>query len=132
MPLLERAIEENPNNAQAGRRSAPPACAGNAISNPPSRRCAADCAHQPDRLPSLGLAHGAIQWPGPPEPAREALDAAQGACRSDAKFYPARIVLALLTKLGKEAEALKALAERAQPPEPTRRPKCGFSPPTVS
>jgi tetratricopeptide (TPR) repeat protein len=42
----------------------------------------------------------------------EALDAAQGACRSDAKFYPARIVLSMvLTKLGKDADAVKALAE---------------------
>ncbi|MCB1943095.1 MAG: hypothetical protein KDI53_13800, partial [Candidatus Accumulibacter sp.] len=42
----------------------------------------------------------------------EALDAAHGACRSDAKFYPARIVLAMvLAKLGKASEAAEALAE---------------------
>jgi uncharacterized membrane-anchored protein len=42
----------------------------------------------------------------------EALAAAQGACRADSKFYPAQIVLALvLAKLGKEADAVKAITE---------------------
>jgi Tfp pilus assembly protein PilF len=42
----------------------------------------------------------------------QALDAGQDACRADSKFYPAQIILAVvLTKLGKEAEAMKALNE---------------------
>lgn len=42
----------------------------------------------------------------------EALDAARAACRSDARFYPARLVHAMvLAKLGRDPEAAKALAE---------------------
>jgi DNA-binding SARP family transcriptional activator/Tfp pilus assembly protein PilF len=42
----------------------------------------------------------------------EALEAAQSACRSDAWFYPARLVQAMvLEKLGRQPEAAKALAE---------------------
>jgi len=111
LPLLERAIEENPNNAQAWaalgathllRRQYEPGVEslrrGLRISPTDYRRSV--------WLTALagGLAH-LKQFD-------EALAAAQGACRADSKFYPAQIVLAMvLTKLGREAEAVKALTE---------------------
>jgi adenylate cyclase len=111
MPLLERAIEENPNNAQAWaalgatqllRRQYEPAVEslrrGLRISPTDYRRS----------VWLTALASGLVRL----EKLDEALAAAQSACRADPKFYPAQIVLALvLAKLGKEAEALKALTE---------------------
>ena len=111
VPLLERAIEENPNNAQAW------AALGAARLLQMQFEPAVEALRRGLRTSPTdyrrsvwltALSSGLVRL----NRLDEALDAAQGACRSDAKFYPARIVLALvLTKLGKEAEALKALAE---------------------
>ncbi len=111
LPLLERAIEENPNNAQAWaalgaaqllRRQYEPAVEslrrGLRISPTDYRRSV--------WLTALARALVRIGK------LDQALGAAQDACRADAKFYPAQILLAVvLTKLGKQAEAVKALAE---------------------
>jgi len=111
LPLLERAIEENPNNAQAWaalgaaqllRRQYEPAVEslrrGLRISPTDYRRSV--------WLTALARA---LMRTGKLD---EALAAAQDACRADAKFYPAQILLAMvLTKLGKETEAVKALTE---------------------
>jgi DNA-binding SARP family transcriptional activator len=111
VPLLERAIEENPNNAQAWaalgaiqllRRQCELGVEslrrGLRISPTDYRRS----------VWLTALAGGLVYL----ERIDEALAAAQGACRADSKFYPAQIVLAVvLTKLGKEAEALRALTE---------------------
>jgi len=111
VPLLERAIEENPNNAQAWAalgatrllqmqfEPAVEALRRGLRTSPTDYRRSVWLT----ALCSSLLRLNRIE---------EALDAAQGACRSDAKFYPARIVLSLvLTKLGRDAEAAKALAE---------------------
>lgn len=111
LPLLERAIEDNPNNAQAWaalgaaqllRRQYEPAVEalrrGLRISPTDYRRSVWFTA-----LASALVRTGELD---------QALPAAQDACRADAKFYPAQIVLALvLTKLGKGADAVKALTE---------------------
>jgi TolB-like protein len=111
LPLLERAIEENPNNAQAWaalgaaqllRRQYEPAVEslqrGLRISPTDYRRSVWLTA-----LTRALVKMGKLD---------QALAAAQEACRADAKFYPAQILLALvLAKLGNEAEAVKALAE---------------------
>ncbi len=111
MPLLERAIEENPNNAQAWaalgaaqllRRQYKPAVEslqrGLRISPTDYRRSVWLTA-----LARALILTGKID---------QALTAAQDACRADAKFYPAQILLAVvLMKLGKEAEAVEALGE---------------------
>jgi len=111
LSLLERAIEENPNNAQAWsalgatqllRQKYEPGVEslrrGLRISPTDYRRS----------VWLTALAGGLIRLEKPDE----ALAAAQSACRADSKFYPAQIVLALvLAKLGKEAEAVKALTE---------------------
>jgi len=110
-PLLERAIEENPNNAQAWAalganrllqlqfESAVDALRRGLRTSPTDYRRSVWLA---------ALSSGLIRL----NRLDEALDAAQGACRSDAKFYPARIVLAMvLTKLGRSDEAVVALAE---------------------
>ncbi len=111
VPLLERAIEENPNNAQAW-------AALGAIQLL-RRQCelgVESLRHGLNISPTdyrrsvwlTALAGGLVYL----ERADEALAAAQGACRADSKFYPAQIVLAVvLTKLGKKAEALRALTE---------------------
>jgi TolB-like protein len=110
-PLLERAIEENPNNAQAW-------CAlgtiqllrGQFDSGVGSLRHGLRISPTDFRrsLWLTALAGGLTQL----EKLDDALVAAEGACRADSKFYPPQIVLALvLMKLGKEAEALKALTE---------------------
>lgn len=110
-PLLERAIEENSNNAQAWaalgatqllREQYEPAVEslqrGLRISPTDYRRS----------VWLTVLARGLVHL----ERFDQALTAAQGACRADSKFYPAQIVLAVVrTKLGKEAEAVKALTE---------------------
>jgi adenylate cyclase len=55
----------------------------------------------------------------------EALEAAQAACRSDVNFYPPRVVLAgVLARLGRDGEAAKALAE-------AKRLRPELSPPEV-
>jgi TolB-like protein/Tfp pilus assembly protein PilF len=111
LPLLERAIEENPNNAQAWaalgaaqllRRQYEPSVEslqrGLRISPTDYRRSV-----------WLTALAGALVRMGKPD---QALAAARDACRADTKFYPAQILLAMvLTKLGKEAAAVKALAE---------------------
>lgn len=111
VPLLERAIEENPNNAQAWaalgaaqllRRQYKPSVEslqrGLRISPTDYRRS----------VWLTALARALIRI----GQLDQALDAARSACRADAKFYPAQILLAvILTKLGKEVEAVKALTE---------------------
>ncbi len=111
LPLLERAIEENPNNAQAWaalgaaqllRRQYEPAVEslrrGLRISPTDYRRS----------VWLTALARALVRTGN----LDQALAAAQDACRADAKFYPAQILLAVvLTKLGKETEAVRALAE---------------------
>lgn len=111
LPLLERAVEENPGNAQAWaalgathllrRRFEAGVEAlrrGLRISPTDYRRA----------LWLTALAGGLARL----NRLDEALEAAQGACRSDAKFYPARIVLALVhARAGRAQEAAKALAE---------------------
>ncbi|MCC7325734.1 MAG: tetratricopeptide repeat protein [Burkholderiales bacterium] len=110
-PLLERAIEDNPNNAQAWAalganrllqmqfESAIEALRRGLRTSPTDYRRSVWLS---------ALSSGLIRL----NRLDEALDAAQGACRSDAKFYPARIVHAMvLTKLGRDAEAVGALAE---------------------
>jgi len=105
------AIEENPNNAQAWaalgaaqllRRQYEPAVEalrrGLRISPTDYRRSVWLTA-----LASALVRTGKLD---------QALSATQDACRADAKFYPAQIVQALvLTKLGKAADAVKALTE---------------------
>ena len=111
LPLLERAIEENPNNAQAWaalgaaqllrrqyEQSVESLRRGLRISPTDYRRSV-----------WLTALTGALVHIGKFD---QALAAAQDACRADAKFYPAQILLAVvLTKLGKHAEAAKGLAE---------------------
>jgi DNA-binding SARP family transcriptional activator len=111
VPLLERAIEENPNNAQAW------AALGAARLLQMQFEPAVEALRRGLRTSPTdyrrsvwltALSSGLVRL----NRLDEALDAAQGACRSDAKFYPARIVLSMvLTKLGKDADAVKALAE---------------------
>ncbi|WP_291995521.1 BTAD domain-containing putative transcriptional regulator [Candidatus Accumulibacter sp. ACC003] len=111
VPLLERAIEENPNNAQAWAALGATrllqmqfAAAVEAL-----RRGLRTSPTDYRRSVWLtALASGLVRL----NRLDEALDAAQGACRSDAKFYPARIVLAMvLAKLERDGEARKALAD---------------------
>jgi TolB-like protein len=111
LPLLERAIEENPNNAQAWaalgaaqllRHQYEPSIEalrrGLRISPTDYRRSVWLTA-----LTRALVRTGKLD---------QALAAAHDACRADAKFFPAQILLAVvLTKLGKEAEAVKALTE---------------------
>ncbi|WP_300319181.1 BTAD domain-containing putative transcriptional regulator [Accumulibacter sp.] len=111
VPLLERAIEDNPNNAQAWAalgatrllqmqfETAVEALRRGLRTSPTDYRRS---------VWLTALASGLVRL----DRLDEALDAAHGACRSDAKFYPARIVLAMvLAKLGKASEAAEALAE---------------------
>lgn len=111
LPLLERAIEEDPNNPQAWaalgaiqllRRQYETGVEslrrGLRISPTDYRRS----------VWLTALAGGLVHLEKPDE----ALAAAQGACRADSKFYPAQIVLAMvLAKLGRKTEVVKALAE---------------------
>ncbi len=111
VPLLERAIEENPNNAQAW------AALGATRLLQMQYEAGVEALRRGLRTSPTdyrrsvwlsALCSGLVRL----DRLDEALDAALGACRSDAKFYPARIVLSMvLTKLGKNAEAVKALAE---------------------
>ena len=111
VPLLERAIEENPNNAQAWAALGATRLlqmqfeAGVEALRRGLRTSPTDYRRS---VWLTALCSGLVRL----NRLDEALDAAQGACRSDAKFYPARIVMAMvLTKLGKDAEAVRALAE---------------------
>jgi TolB-like protein len=110
-PLLERAIEENPHNAQAW------AALGTTqllrrqyeLGVESLRRGLRISPTDYRRSVWLTVLAGGLVRVGKLE---QALDAAQGACRADSKFYPAQIILALvLTKFGKDAEAMGALTE---------------------
>ncbi|WP_291985328.1 BTAD domain-containing putative transcriptional regulator [Candidatus Accumulibacter sp. ACC007] len=111
VPLLERAIEENPNNAQAW------AALGATRLLQMQFETAVEVLRRGLRTSPTdyrrsvwltALASGLVRL----NRLDEALDAANGACRADARFYPARIVLAMvLNKLSKDGEAVKALAE---------------------
>jgi DNA-binding SARP family transcriptional activator len=111
VPLLERAIEENPNNAQAW------AALGAIQLLRQKYELGVESLRRGLRISPTdyrrsvwltALAVGLVRL-GKPD---EALAAAQGGCRADSKFYPAQIVLAMvLAILGREAEAVKALTE---------------------
>jgi adenylate cyclase len=111
LPLLERAIEENPNNAQAW------AALGAAQLLRRQYEASVESLRRGLRISPTDYRRSvwltaltrALVRIGKLD---QALAAAQDACRADAKFYPAQILLAVvLTKLGKEAEAEKALIE---------------------
>jgi cytochrome c-type biogenesis protein CcmH/NrfG len=111
MPILERAVQENPANAQAWaalgatqllvrrvEEGVESLRRGMRISPTDYRRSVWQTA----------LAGGLVRL----KQYEEAVEIAHAACRSDVNFAPARIVLAgALMKLGREAEAGKALAE---------------------
>jgi adenylate cyclase len=111
LPILERAIEENPGNAQAwaglgatqlllGRLEAgiESLRRGLRISPADYRRSVWQTA--------LASALARVKT------YEEALEVAYAACRSDLNFYPPRIVLAgVLARLGRDGEAASALAE---------------------
>lgn len=111
LPLLERAVEENPGNAQAWaalgathllrhrlEEGVEALRRGLRVSPTDYRRA----------VWMTALAGGLARL----NRLDEALDAAQDACRSDANFYPARIVLASVqARAGRTQEAGKALAE---------------------
>ena len=111
LPLLERAIEENPNNAQAW------AALGAAQLLRRQYEAGVESLRRGLRISPTdyrrsvwltALARALVRI----GKFDQALAAAQDACRADAKFYPAQILLAVvLTKLGKEAEGVKALTE---------------------
>jgi len=110
-PLLERAVEENPDNPQAwaalgacrlmlGRVDSGIDCLRRGLRVSPS-----------DYRRSVWLtllASGLLRQ----RQGEEAIASARAACRSDANFYPARIVLAgALLRAGHKSEAGKALIE---------------------
>lgn len=111
LPLLERAVEENPGNAQAWaalgathllrhrlEEGVEALRRGLRVSPTDYRRA----------VWMTALAGGLARL----NRLDEALEAAQDACRSDANFYPARIVLASVqARAGRTQEAGKALAE---------------------
>jgi adenylate cyclase len=111
LPILERAIEENPGNAQAWaalgatqlllkrlEAGVESLRRGLRISPTDYRRSAWQTA----------LAGGLARL----KAYQEALEVAQAACRSDLNFYPPRVVLAgLLARLGRDGEAARALGE---------------------
>lgn len=111
VPLLERAIEENPGNAQAW------AALGATRLLQGQKETGVEALRRGLRISPTdyrrsiwltALSGGLARL----ERLDEALDAAQGACRSDAKFYPACLALAMvLAKLGRDAEAGAALAD---------------------
>jgi TolB-like protein/cytochrome c-type biogenesis protein CcmH/NrfG len=111
LPLLERAIEENPNNAQAWAAlgAAQLLCRQYEASIESLRRGLRISPTDYRRSVWLTALTRALIRTGKLD---QALAAAQDACRADAKFYPSQILLAVvLTKLGKEAEAVRALTE---------------------
>jgi DNA-binding SARP family transcriptional activator len=111
LPLLERAVEENPGNAQAWaalgatqlllrRLEAGIEALRRGLRTSPTdyRRTVWQTA----------LAGGLARL----KSYEQALEVAHAACRSDVNFYPPRIVLAgVLAKLGRDGEAARALAE---------------------
>jgi DNA-binding SARP family transcriptional activator/tetratricopeptide (TPR) repeat protein len=116
-PLLERAVEENPDNPQAwaalgacrlmlGRVDSGIDCLRRGLRVSPS-----------DYRRSVWLtllASGLLRQ----RQGEEAIASARAACRSDANFYPARIVLAgALLRAGQKSEAARALldARRIRP-----------------
>jgi adenylate cyclase len=110
-PLLERAIEENPGNAQAwAALGATHIIQKNYEAGVEALRRGLRTSPTDYRrtLWQTALSGGLARL----KRLDEALEAAQGACRSDARFYPAQLVQAMvLEKLGRQPEAAKALAE---------------------
>lgn len=111
VPLLERAIEENPNNAQAWA-----ALGATRLLQMQFEPAVEALRHGLRTSPTdyrrsvwlTALASALVRL----KRLDEALDAARSACRSDAKYYPARIVLAMvLSKLDQKDDAAKALAD---------------------
>jgi DNA-binding SARP family transcriptional activator len=117
-PLLERAVEENPDNPQAW--AALGACRLMLARVEPGveslRRGLRTSPADYRRSVWLTLLAGALMRM---KQSAEAIDTARAACRSDANFYPARLVLATaLLRADRPAEARRALAEalRIRPP----------------
>ena len=111
LPLLERAIEANPGNAQAWAALGATQLlqrqheAGVASLTRGLRTSPTDYRRS---VWQTALSGGLVRL----ERLDDALEAARGACRSDALFYPARLALAsVLARLGRDAEAMQALAE---------------------
>ena len=111
VPLLERAIEENPGNAQAWAALGATQLlqkqyeAGVASLTRGLRTSPTDYRRS---VWQTALCGGLVRL----EQLDPALDAARGACRSDARFYPAHLALAsVLARLGRDAEAVQALTE---------------------
>lgn len=117
LPLLERAVAENPANAQAWAALGSTQLLlrrleeGIASLQRGLRISATDYRRS---VWQTALAGGLMRL----KRLEEALESARDACRSDANFYPARLVLAgILVKMHRPADASKAFAEarRLQP-----------------
>lgn len=111
LPLLERAIEENPGNGQAWAALGATQLmqkqyeAGVAALTRGLRTSPTDYRRS---VWQTALCGGLVRLVR----LDQALDAARGACRSDARFYPAQLALAsVLARLDRDAEAVQALAE---------------------
>lgn len=111
LPILERAVQENPGNAQArAALGATQLLLRQVEAGVESLRRALRISPTDYRRSvwQTALAGGLARL----KQHQEAAEAAQAACRSDVNFAPARIVLAgILMKLGRESEAARALAE---------------------
>ncbi len=115
--LLSRAIEENSGNAQAWAAlgSTQLALGRNEVGIESLQRGLRISPMDYRRSVWLAALAGGLARAGKTE---ESLEAARAACSSDARFYPARLALAVaLLKLGNEAEAIHAINEtfRIQP-----------------
>ncbi len=115
--LLARAIEENPGNAQAWAAlgSTQLALSRNEAGIESLQRGLRISPTDYRRSIWLTALAGGLGRTGKTE---ESLEAARAACRSDSRFYPARLALAIaLVKSGHESEAVHALNEtfRIQP-----------------
>jgi len=111
LPIVERSIEENPGNAQAwAALGATQLLLGRVEDGVASLRRGLRISPSDYRRTvwQTALAGGLARQ----RAYDEALEAAQAACRSDVNFYAPRIVLAgILSRLGRDAEAARALAE---------------------